>query len=67
MMIFHFSPGDGQTMNDMPSDPVSDLAMGAAQIHELYAEYVAAGFTKKQAMSLVLTMLTESLRQQRRD
>jgi hypothetical protein len=42
---------------DMPADPVTDLAAGAAQLHELYEAYVAAGFTQAQATQLVCTVL----------
>lgn len=46
---------------DLPVDPISDLASQAAQTHELYAAYVNAGFTEPQAMQLVCTILSTSL------
>lgn len=44
--------------NDMPVDPVTDLAATAAQLHEAYEEFIAAGFTEAQAMQMVCAMLT---------
>jgi hypothetical protein len=51
-------------MNDqpMPPSPITALAEGAAQTHELYRSYVEAGFTEEQAMQLICTMLAESMR-----
>lgn len=49
--------GDG----DFPLDPVTELAAGAAQLHELYEEYVRAGFTAAQAMQIVCTILRATL------
>lgn len=37
----------------MPPSPLTVLAEGAAQLHEVYTAYVAAGFTSAQAMQLV--------------
>ncbi|MFB6955463.1 hypothetical protein ACFCYB_00145 [Streptomyces sp. NPDC056309] len=45
-------------MPDSPQDPITHLAAGAAQLHELYTAYVDAGFTPDQAMQIVLTILT---------
>lgn len=42
----------------MPADPVTDLAAGAAQLHEAYESFVAAGFTEAQAMQRVCAILT---------
>lgn len=44
--------------NDMPVDPVTDLAATAAQLHEAYEEFLAAGFSEAQAMQMVCAMLT---------
>lgn len=41
----------------MPPSPLTALAEGAAQLHELYTAYVAAGFTPAQAMQLVCAMV----------
>lgn len=39
-------------MNE-PSDPITELAAAAVQLHELYEALVAAGFTEDQALDLV--------------
>lgn len=43
--------------DSMPSDPITDLAAGAVQIHELYESFVTAGFSEAQAMQLVCTII----------
>lgn len=45
---------------DTPASPLTDLAAGAAQLHELFTAYVAAGFTENQALRLVIGLLTGS-------
>jgi hypothetical protein len=45
----------------MPADPVTELAAGAAQLHEAYESFVAAGFTEAQAMRMVCAMLTAGM------
>ena len=40
-----------------PEDPTTMLAQGAAQLHELFLAYVAAGFTEAQAMQVVSAMV----------
>lgn len=37
----------------MPADPVTSLAEGAAQLHELFVAYLNAGFTESQALYLL--------------
>lgn len=49
-------------MSDAPQDPITDLAAGAAQVHELYLAYVNAGFTEMQALHLVVAILTAGFR-----
>lgn len=49
-------------MPDTPLDPITDLAAGAAQLHELYSAYVGAGFTEMQALQLVIALITAGLR-----
>ncbi|MGI5274856.1 hypothetical protein ACQEUU_37385 [Nonomuraea sp. CA-218870] len=44
-----------------PEDPITQLAAGAAQLHELYASFVAAGFTESQALYLVGQALAASI------
>ncbi|MFI0894882.1 hypothetical protein [Streptomyces sp. NPDC020983] len=48
-------------MPEMPADPMSALAEGAAQTHEMYEAYVRAGFTEDQAMQLTIAVLTTAL------
>ena len=45
----------------IPADPITDLAAGAAQLHEAYESFVAAGFTESQAMRMVCAILTSGL------
>jgi hypothetical protein len=40
-------------MSDDLQDPMSVLAEGAAQIHEMFLSYQEAGFTEQQALYLV--------------
>jgi hypothetical protein len=42
---------------DLPPDPVTAMAEGAAQLHELYASYVAAGFRRREALELVKAVM----------
>ena len=37
-------------------EPVTPLAEGAAQAHEIFPPYVDAGFTPEQAMQLLLAV-----------
>lgn len=46
--------------DDMPADPVTDLAAGAAQLHEAYESFIEAGFTEAQAMQMVCAVLCHS-------
>jgi hypothetical protein len=49
------------TVPDTPQDPITDLAAGAAQCHELFVSYVEAGFTEAQALQIVIGILTAGL------
>ncbi|MCW2915520.1 MAG: hypothetical protein JWN52_3588 [Actinomycetia bacterium] len=49
-------------MGDLPNDPVSALAEGAAQLHELYLAFISAGFTESQALYLVGQQIQASSR-----
>lgn len=44
--------------DNMPVDPVTDLAASAAQLHEAYEAFIEAGFTEQQAMQMVCSILT---------
>ena len=48
-------------MPDSPQDPITDLAAGAAQLHELYVSYLNAGFTREEALRLVIGILTAGM------
>lgn len=41
----------------MPPDPVSALAAGAAQLHELFMAWVSSGFTRAEALQLVIAVM----------
>lgn len=45
----------------MPADPVTDLAAGAAQLHEVFCAYIDAGFTGAQALQLCCTILSATI------
>lgn len=41
----------------LPPDPVTLMAAGAAEMHELYLSYVRAGFRRREALELVKALL----------
>lgn len=43
--------------DEMPDSPMTALAEGAAQIHEMYAAYMDAGFPEERAFDLVSAVL----------
>lgn len=45
-------------MSPEPSDPITELAQAAMQLHELFTAYVEAGFTEQQALYLVGKIMT---------
>jgi hypothetical protein len=45
-----------------PDDPITSLAEGAAQLHELYLVYVEAGFTDGQALYLCAQIVAAGVR-----
>jgi hypothetical protein len=47
--------------NEMPESPVTDLAVGAAQLHEMYMAYMEAGFPEERAFELVTLTLDHFL------
>lgn len=51
--------------DEMPQDPMTELAAGANQLHEIYKSYVDAGFTEAQALRLVCEVLRAGLQQGR--
>lgn len=44
-----------------PTDPITSLAEGAAQLHEVYLAYLHAGFNEQQALALTKAVLVTSL------
>lgn len=40
---------------------LTELAMMAAQLHELYSAWVEAGFTEDQAMQMICTVLSTGM------
>jgi hypothetical protein len=45
----------------MSEEPMTELAEGAVQTHELYTAYVDAGFTPDQAMQLIIAFMIKAL------
>lgn len=43
---------------DAPEDPMTQLATGVAQQHEMFMAYVDAGFTRPEALKIIIAMLT---------
>ena len=41
-----------------PEDPMSELGAAAAQVHELFTSYVDAGFTRAEALQIVIAIIT---------
>lgn len=46
---------------DLPESPLTSLAEGAAQLHEMYTAYQDAGFTEQRAFDLVTTFMMSFL------
>ncbi|MEU9208508.1 hypothetical protein AB0D27_11275 [Streptomyces sp. NPDC048415] len=44
-------------MPDEIPDPITELAALAAQHHELYEAWISAGFTERQAIELLKTVI----------
>lgn len=51
-------PPPEQTSEQGPEDPISALAEGVAQQHEMFMAYVDAGFTRPEALKIIIAMLT---------
>lgn len=47
--------------SDPPPDPMTALAEGAAQMHELFAAYVDAGFARAEALQILIAVVTASI------
>ena len=44
-------------MSKMPEDPMTALAIGASQQHELFMAWVQAGFTRAEALELLIEVI----------
>jgi hypothetical protein len=44
------------------SDPIGGLTAGAISIHELFIAYVDAGFTREEALEIIIRMMTAGLK-----
>jgi len=42
----------------IPEDPMSALAESVTQQHEMFMAYVEAGFTRPEALKIIIAMLT---------
>lgn len=51
-------PSPEQTPDQGPEDPLSALAEGVAQQHEMFMAYVDAGFTRPEALKIIIAMIT---------
>lgn len=47
--------------NSLPSDPLPKLLADAVQQHELVLTYVAAGFSRAEAMQLLCAMMAAAV------
>lgn len=45
-----------------PEDPMSELGAAAVQMHELFTAYTAAGFTRAEALQIVIAIATANMR-----
>ncbi len=48
------------TPEQVPEEPLSALEEGVAQQHEMFMAYVEAGFTRPEALKIIIAMLTAS-------
>lgn len=44
-------------MTGMPQDPIGQSTQAAIQLHEMFLAYIAAGFSRKEALSIVSAMV----------
>ncbi|MFE7485447.1 hypothetical protein [Streptomyces sp. NPDC057552] len=44
-----------------PTDPMTELAAAAVQLHEMYQAYVGAGFTEQQALELTKAVIVANI------
>lgn len=46
---------------NLPPDPMSQLATGAAQQHELFMAWVRAGFSRAEALQIIIAIVTAGI------
>lgn len=46
---------------DEPGEPLTGLAESVAQQHEMFTAYVEAGFTRPEALKIIIAMLTAGM------
>lgn len=44
-----------------PADPITELAELAAQLHEMFMAFQAAGFTENQALEVVIALAVHGI------
>lgn len=44
-----------------PLSPLTTVAAGAIQVHELFMSYVNAGFTRNEALQLIMLVMTSGM------
>ena len=47
--------------DDGPGEPLTGLAESVAQQHEMFMAYVEAGFTRPEALKIIIAMLASHL------
>ncbi len=47
---------------ELPASPLTPTGQGAAALHELFMSYVTAGFTRPEALDIVIAQLVETMR-----
>jgi hypothetical protein len=47
-------------MTNAPRDPFSELTAAAMSVHELFITYVDVGFTREEALRLIIAMIQNS-------
>lgn len=49
-------------MTEGPKDPIGPMAEGAISVHELFKAYIQAGFTRREALEIVIGLSREVMR-----
>lgn len=51
-------------MSDADDDPFTPMAAAASQMHEMFLAYVEAGFTRDEALRLIIGIITAGIPKQ---